>query len=205
MTYEAGYCCAPVSVAGLAAAADGQLMKMLVSSDGVSFSNSVTAAPGATIQVLVTASYTGTSTSIAGFGSANFQPVVSNWHAADTLLPMRNGGNTDPADESGMVQPQCYVGVTHGVGPHVSAGYVPGTYGRVVPMGRTYLSGPDALTGFVHVNPDGSGMTYLRIAQASNTNWIGQAGNTSGGSGVDCAQLFIGGRTTSDPDFWGSR
>ncbi len=47
-------------------------------------------------------------------------------------------------------------------------------------------------------------MTYLRIAQAGNTAWIGQAGNTSGGSGVNCAQLYVGGRTSSDPDFWGN-
>jgi hypothetical protein len=71
-------------------------------------------------------------------------------------------------------------------------------------MGRTYLSGPDSLTGFVHVNPDGSGTTYLRIAQAANNGWIGTPGNTSGGSGVNCAQLYIGGRTSSDPDFWGN-
>jgi hypothetical protein len=193
-----------VSVAGLAAAADGQLMKMLVSNDGVNFSDSVTASPGATVQVLVTASYTGTSTSVAGFGSANFQPVVSNWHAADTLLALRQGGNTLPADGSGMVRPQFYVGSTDGDNP-VSAGYVAGTYGRVIPMGRTYLGDPSQqLTGFVHVNPDGSGATYLRIAQANNTPWIGQPGNTSGGSGVNCAQLFVVGRTSIDPDFWGS-
>ncbi len=113
-----------VGLAGLAAAADGQLMQILVSSDGVNFSNSVTASPGATIQVLVTASYTGTNTAITGFGSANFQPTVSNWHVTDTLLPMRNGGNTLPADQSGMIQPQFYVGATAGYGVPVLAGYV---------------------------------------------------------------------------------
>lgn len=193
-----------IAVAGMSAAANAQLMKMLVSSDGVNFGSSVTVAPGATVQVLVTASYTGTSTSIAGFGSANFQPTVSNWHATDTLLPLRQGGNTLPADGSGMIQPQFYTGTTAGGGSPVHAGYVAGTYGRVNPMGRTFLTGTDALTGFVHNNPDGSGTTYLRIAQASNTAWIGQAGNTSGGSGVNCAQLYIGGRTSSDPDFWGN-
>ncbi len=80
-----------------------------------------------------------------------------------------------------------------------------GTYGRVLPMGRTFLDGANALTGFVHVNPDGSGLTYLRIAQAANPNWIGGAGNTAGGSGVNCAQLYIAGRTLADPDFWGNR
>ncbi len=194
-----------VAVAGLSVAANAQLMKMLVSSDGVNFGSSVTVAPGATVQVLVTVSYTGTSTGIAGFGSANFQPTVSNWHATDTLLPLRQGGNTDPADGSGMVQPQFYSGTSAGSGTPVHAGYVPGTYGRVNPMGRTFLDGANALQGFVHNNPDGSGLTYLRIAQAVAPMWIGQPGNTSGGSGVNCAQLYIGGRTTADPDFWGNQ
>jgi uncharacterized protein (TIGR03382 family) len=193
-----------IAVAGMSAAANAQLLKMLVSTDGTNFTSSVNAAPGQTVQVLVTASYTGTSTSVAGFGSANFQPTVSNWHAADTLLPLRQGGNTLPTDGSGMIQPQFYTGASAGSGAHVQSGYVAGSYGRVNPMGRTFLTGTSALTGFVHVNPDGTGTTYLRIAQASNTNWIGGAGNTSGGSGVNCAQLYIGGRTSTDPDFWGN-
>jgi hypothetical protein len=196
-----------VAVAGFSVAADGQVMRMLVSSDGVNFSNQVQVFPGvgATVQVLVTMSYTGLPDAVAGFGSANFQPTVSNWHSTDTLLPLRQGGNTSPADGSGVIQPQFYVGSTHGNGTPVSAGYVSGTYGRVNPMGRTVLAGSGALTGFVHVNPDGSGTTYLRIAQASNTTWIGNAGNTSGGSGVNYSQIYVVGRTTSDPDFWGNR
>jgi hypothetical protein len=196
-----------VAVAGLSAAAHGQVMKILVSRDGVNFSNSITVLPsiGATIEVLVTMSYTGLPDAVAGFGSANFQPTISNWHSTDTLLPLQQGGNTNPADGSGVIQPQFYVGSTHGDGTPVSAGYVPGTYGRVNPMGRTVLIGSNALVGFVHNNPDGSGLTYLRIAQASNTNWIGGAGNTSGGSGVNCSQLYVVGRSTSDPDFWGNR
>jgi hypothetical protein len=193
-----------IAVAGMSAAAHAQLMQMLVSTNGTTFGSTVTAHPGDTVQVLVTASYTGTSTTIAGFGSANFQPTVSNWRAADNLLPIRQGGNTDPADGSGMIQPQFYTGVSAGGGTHVQAGYVAGTYGRVSPMGRTFLTGANIIQGFVHSNPDGSGLTYLRIAQANNPNWIGGAGNTSGGSGVNCAQLYIGGRTTSDPDFWGN-
>lgn len=194
-----------VAVAGLSAAANAQLMHMLVSTDGTTFGSSVNANPGQTVQVLVTVDYTGTSTAVAGFGSANFQPTVSNWHGSDTLLPLRQGGNTNPADGSGVIQPQFYTGTSAGSGTHISAGYVPGTYGRVNPMGRTFLDGATALQGFVHVNPDGSGNTYLRIAQASNPGWIGTAGNTSGGSGVNAAQLYVVGRTTSDPDFWGNR
>jgi hypothetical protein len=201
MTRLAAYVAA---VAGLSVGANAQLIRMLVSRDGVSFTPSVWANPGDTVQVLVTVSYTGSASSVAGFGSANFQPTVSNWHATDTLLPLRQGGNTDPADGSGMVQPQFYSGVTAGNGVPVQAGYT-GGYGRVNPMGRTFLDGANALQGFVHNNPDGSGLTYLRIAQAVAPMWIGQPGNTSGGSGVNCAQLYIGGRTSSDPDFWGNQ
>jgi hypothetical protein len=193
-----------IAVAGMSVAANAQLMKMLVSTDGTTFTSSVNANPGQTVQVLVTVSYTGTANTVAGFASANFQPTVSNWHATDTLLPLRQGGNTLPADGSGMIQPQFYSGSTTGAGTPVTAGYVAGTYGRVNPMGRTFLDGANALQGFVHNNPDGSGLTYLRIAQAVAPMWIGQAGNTSGGSGVNCAQLYIGGRTSSDPDFWGN-
>jgi hypothetical protein len=195
-----------VACAGVSTVAHAQLMKMLVSTDGVNFSSSVTAGPGQTVQVLVTASYTGTLTNVVGFGSANFQPIVSNWHATDTLLPLRQGGNTIPPDGSGMIQPQFYSGTTAGSGTHVTAAYVPGTYGRVNPMGRTFLGDPaQQLTGFVHANPDGSGQTYLRIAQANNIAWIGQAGNTAGSAGVNVGQFYSFGRTTNDPDFWGNR
>jgi len=196
-----------IAVAGMSVAANAQLMKMLVSTDGVNFSPSVTTSDlHATIQVLVTVSYTGTGTSVCGFGSANFQPIVSNWRATDTLLPMRQGGNTLPTDGSGMVQPQFYTGVTAGDGPHVQAGYT-GGYGRVNPMGRTYLGdAANNLVGFVHNNPDASHTgTFLRIAQAVATDWVGLGSNSAGGSGVNVAQLAANGRTTSDPDFWGNQ
>ncbi len=194
-----------IAVAGMSVAANGQLMKMLVSTNGTTFGSSVNATPGQTVQVLVTVSYTGTASTVAGFASANFQPTVSNWHAGDTLLPLRQGGNTLPADGSGMIQPQFYSGSTTGVGTPVTAAYVAGTYGRVAPMGRTFLDGANALQGFVHNNPDGTGNTYLRIAQAVAPMWIGEAGNTSGGSGVNVAQLYVVGRTEADPAFWGNR
>jgi hypothetical protein len=158
---------------------------------------------GQTVQVLVTISYTGTSTSVAGFGSADFQPTISQWRAGDTLLPIREGGNVLPSDGSGMVMPQFYMGVSAGGSGapygHVHAGYQAGTYGRVLPMGRTWVGGATALTGFVHNNPDGSGQMYLRIAQASQPTW------GAPGSGVNPAQLYVVGRTTADPDFWGNR
>lgn len=197
------------ALCGLAVTAQGQLMKMLVSTDGVNFADKVDAHPGDTVQVLVTVSYVGTNVTITGLGSANFQPTVSNWHAADTLLPLREGGNTSPSDGSGMVLPQFYSGVSAGSSTasygHIQAGYVPETFGRVLPMGRVPLEGAGALTGFVHDNPDGSGTTYLRIAQASNTAWIGQAGNTAGSAGVVASQYYAVGRTEPEPDFWGNR
>jgi hypothetical protein len=207
-----------VAVAGLSCAARAQLMKMLVSTDGVNFQSSVSAGAGDTIQCLVTVSYTGISTAVAGFGSAIFQPTVSNWHSSDTLLPFRDGGNVLPADGSGMIMPQFYtgLGVTGGdsasgyghIGGPAAANpggqYVPGTYGRVLPMGRGYFDQEFSLAGHVHNNPDGSGMTYLRISQAWQTNWLG-VGDNNGMAGVNVAQLYVVGRTTADPDFWGNR
>jgi uncharacterized protein (TIGR03382 family) len=104
-----------------------------------------------------------------------------------------------------MVGNQFYSGSSSGDGPHITGGSYSGGYGRVTPMGRTFLDGANALQGFVHNNPDGSGTTYLRIAQGNVPMWIGQPGNTSGGSGVNAAQLYVVGRTTADPDFWGNR
>jgi hypothetical protein len=210
-----------VAVAGLAGTTEGQLMKVLVSTDGVNFASSVLGTPGETVQCLVTISYTGTLTAVGGFGSAIFQPTVSNWHGGpggDVLLPIRQGGNQLPNDGSGMIEPQFYVGkgVTRGMSqsPYGRIGgdatqnpggqYVPGTYGRVLPMGRAFLGGSTALQGFYHVNPNGDGINYLRIAQAVATDWIGVGSNTNGLSGVNVGQLYITGRTTSDPDFWGN-
>lgn len=206
-----------IAVAGMSVAANGQcVMKMLVSTDGTNFSSSVNANPGQTVTILVTCSYTGstTNTTVAGFGSAIFQPTVSNWHVGtDTLLPLRQGGNTLPADGSGMVLPQGGVGngaygtATAGGGTPVggAGNLYNGGYGRVMPFGRTFLDGSNALRGWEHTNPNGDGVNYLRIAQSNVSGWIGTAGNTDGLSGVNCAQLYCVGRTESDPDFWGRK
>jgi hypothetical protein len=45
----------------------------------------------------------------------------------------------------------------------------------------------------------------MRIAKASNPDWFNAGTNNNGTGGVDLGQLFISGRTTSDPDFWGNR
>jgi hypothetical protein len=83
--------------------------------------------------------------------------------------------------------------------------YVPGTYGRAYPMATVYLGESNALQGFVHVNPDGSGTTYLRIAQAQITDWFNPVTNITGGSGVNMRQQFVVLRGSNEPDFWGNR
>jgi hypothetical protein len=217
------------TLASLAAIAHGQVvMKMLVSSDGgATWNSNVNVYSGDHVDVLVTVSYLGTSTSISGFGSANFQPIVSNWDNTgaglfvDRLSPIGQGGNTlgsminAQANSTGIGSPNPYLTPTPGGAGGVqvpSAPYAPATYGRVLPMGRTFLDGANALTGFVHVNPptDQTGRsyaagTYLRIAQANVPDWFNAATNSSGGSGVNCSQLFAVGRTTNDPNFWGSQ
>jgi uncharacterized protein (TIGR03382 family) len=219
-----------LAVAGMSVAANGQVvMRMLVSSDGgATWSSNVNVNPLVNnhVDVLVTASYTGTSTAITGFGSANFQPIVSNWDntgagtSIDRLSPIGQGGNTlgsminAQSSSTGVGSPNPYLSPTPGGagGPAVPAApYSAGSYGRALPFGRTFLDGANAITSFVHVNPpsDQTGRTYaagtyLRIAQANAPDWFNAATNNSGGSGVNVAQLFSVGRTTSDPNFWGN-
>lgn len=215
-----------IAVAGMSVAAHGQVvMRMLVSTDGgASWSSNVNVnADGLAhhVDVLVTASYLGTSTSITGFGSANFQPIVSNWDTGhNSLSPIGQGGNTlgsminGQATSTGVGSPNPYATPTPGGAGGFAVPSAPynGAYGRVLPFGRTFLDGANAIQGFVHVNPpaDQTGRTYaagtyLRIAQASNPDWFNAATNNSGGSGVNVAQLFSVGRTTADPDFWGNQ
>jgi uncharacterized protein (TIGR03382 family) len=222
-----------LAVAGLSVAANGQgVMKFLCSVNGGPFQANVTANPGDHVDVLVTCSYTGTGTSVpVGFGSANFQPIVSNWTLADSVS---TGASTSGNVQGGMINPQTGVGNNAYATPSTgwslatdsngdpaplsaslqvpAAPYASGTYGRVFPMGRTALSGANAITSFVHVNPPADQLgrtyapgTYLRIAQANVPNWFNSTDNYSGGSGLNVAQLYVTNRTTSDPDFWGNQ
>ena len=208
-----------VAISGATGAAHGQgVLRLLVSTDGVNFQSSVNATPGSHVDVLVTASYTGTLTTVAGFGSANFQPTVSHWNDGahpDHLDPIPGGGNelgtmiNAQTSGLGLGSPNPYLNPTPGVngGAQVPAApYSPGTFGRVYPMGRTFQSSSagNALVGFVHDNPDGSGLTYLRIAEQNRTDWFNPITNPGIG-GVNSAQLYVVGRTTRDPDFWGNR
>jgi hypothetical protein len=163
-------------------------MKMLVSTDGVNFASSVNAIPGQHVDVLVTVSYAGDvqADGIIGFGSANFQPIVSNWAAGpggDVLDPISNGSNS----LGGMVNPQDSANITLSLtNPYVSktthtavikseardngtsyvpaAPYTAGVYGRVSPFGRTAQTGSTAIQGWVHnfatTQTDQTGRTY---------------------------------------------
>jgi uncharacterized protein (TIGR03382 family) len=180
-----------VAVAGLSVAAQGQgSISFQVSPAGAeNWSSSIpNATPGAMYDVRARVSYTGTAQPL-GMASLFFQPTVSNWDntgagaTIDALGDFVNvGGNiTTPA---GVVND------------------VPGAYGRIRPWGRTAILATAFLRGHVATNPaPGFDGTFLRIAQNQLTQWLGTAGNTSGGSGVPIGQLNDVGRTSNDPAF----
>jgi hypothetical protein len=182
-----------VAVAGLTVAANAATtVQMLVSTDGTNFSNQVVLTPNSgmrTVEVLVSVSNTGTNA--IGLGSMIFQPTVSNWAATDAILPFTNGGfGSNQSTPSGAVAD------------------APGQYGRISPFAAVNLTSAQRLFGHVHLTSGGLNQppsgTYLRIAQAQVTSWIGGQGNTSGGSGVNIKQLNNIGRTTNDPAFLGA-
>jgi hypothetical protein len=150
-----------------------------VSADFFNWSSELTVQQGQRLWVRAVVSYTGTQTPV-GLAGFVFQPTVSNWDAA--------GGSEDIATVWTLGEASC--------------GWLPPCYeryGRYSPFDRS----PITLTGFVHTNGSGCAPpgSWLRIAQASATNWFGCGGNTTGGSGVPVAQLSDVGRTTSDPLF----
>jgi uncharacterized protein (TIGR03382 family) len=173
-----------VAVAGIAVAANADIntrVDMLVSSDGTNFSPEITVAPGATVQVLVSVSYTGTAAPL-GLASMVFQPTVSNFSA--TALGFVNGGaGSNTSSPSGVISDSS------------------GNYGRISPWGRTAMTTATAITAFDNTSVGQPAGNWLRIAQRQVTSWIGGAGNTTGGSGVNIAQLANVGRTASDPAF----
>jgi hypothetical protein len=142
---------------------------------------------GSTVFARALVSFTGTGEPL-GLASFVFQPTVGNAHATDTLLAFVNGGvGSNTSTPPGVVLPSQL---------NDSA-----SFGRVSPWGRAATSSTSALRGFFHTNPNGDGIDYLRIAQTQATGWIGGQGNSTGGSGVNIAQLSDIGRTTSDPPF----
>lgn len=159
------------------------------------------AVPGDRFEVRAVVSYIGTS-SVHGLGQIIFQPIITNWTAGDSLI-------TQDIDGAGPSTLQ-------GIGPMGSntsspPGYVndqPGSYGRISPFAGANTTTSTFYRGHVHVNPDGSGGTYLRIARNDVTNWLGvgpssgagAVNNTNGGGGITVAQGTIGaGRPTTFP------
>jgi hypothetical protein len=181
-----------VAVAGLSVAAVADIntrVDMLVSSDGLNFGSSVDLLPDTgmrTVEVLVRMTYIGTRTDVAGFASAVFQPTVSNFGGTDVALGFVNGGaGSNTSSPLGVVAD------------------APGQYGRISPFGRTAMSTSTAITNHLHSAGSGGAPagSWLRIAQRQVTSWIGGTGNTTGGSGVNVAQLANVGRTAADPAF----
>jgi uncharacterized protein (TIGR03382 family) len=142
---------------------------------------------GQQVMVRALVTYTGTGTPF-GLASFVFQPTINNANAADTFSPFINGGVGSNTSSP--------LGVLVGGQPTDTT-----SFGRVSPWGRSATSSTSAIRGFFHTNPNGDNINYLRIAQSQVTSWIGGAGNTTGGSGVNIAQLSNVGRTTSDPAF----
>jgi uncharacterized protein (TIGR03382 family) len=182
-----------VAAAGLASAADAQdntRIDWQVSLNNTSWSTSVVADPGDTVFVRALVTYIGTASPI-GLASLVFQPTVSNWDAtppADMLLPFVNAGaGSNTSSPLGVV--------TNTADPT--------QFGRISPWGRSSLSTTAFIRGHVHTAGSGGAPagTWLRIAQAHITSWIGGTGNTTGGSGIPISQLSNVGRTTADPAF----
>lgn len=176
-----------VAVAGMSVAANAVVntnVTWQVSLDGTNWGSSVVAGAGTQVQARALVTYTGTGTPF-GLASFVFQPTVSNALATDTVSAFVNGGaGSNTSTPIGVIQPTDTT-----------------SFGRVVPWGRSATTSTSAISGFFHTNPNGDGINYLRIAQHQVTSWIGGVGNTSGGSGVNIAQLSNVGRTTSDPAF----
>jgi uncharacterized protein (TIGR03382 family) len=177
-----------VAVAGLSVAANAATtVSMLVSTDGVNFGQNVALpADGTarTVQVLVSVSTT--ASNALGLGSMIFQPTVSNWNTGNTasFVPLTTAFGSNTSTPAGAVNDEA------------------GQYGRIRPWAQIANTSAQALTG--HTLNTGAPGSFLRIAQAQVTGWIGAAGNTSGGSGVNIKQLNNIGRTASDPAFNGS-
>lgn len=168
-----------VAVAGMSVAASGQgVVDWQVSSDGISWSDSIDAAPGSTI--VARARVTTTSAAAINLGLASFvmQPTVSSWTAADALLPFINGGIQGNAVAGTMITDDA------------SADGLDGPFGRFNPFGRSATTATTFIKGHVHTNGSGGAPagTWLRIAQQQVTNWVGAVGNTSANSGVPISQ-----------------
>ncbi|MBI1190783.1 MAG: hypothetical protein GC200_08915 [Tepidisphaera sp.] len=170
-----------LAAAGSARAADTTI-KYEVSADGLSWSSNLNALPGTQIQVRARAIWTG-ATHVDALGEVQFQPIVSNWTAADHLQTTAgtptnplNALNPNPLMPGG-------IGPVGGVGstPIGSVPDVPGEWGRVTPFAQVATTTSTYLRGFLGT---GTASGLLRIAQANITNWVG-VGPTSGPGGAN--------------------
>ncbi|MEY3229914.1 MAG: hypothetical protein RL689_1, partial [Planctomycetota bacterium] len=176
---------------GCVSASMAQVTRVVVetSVDGVTWSNNPrTVNPGANVQVRYKVSFdpAGTTATPAGFASVTFQPTISNWITGqDTLSPFAASGNN-----------------TNGG----SVTEASGLFGRITPFASTGPVASDSYRG--HVQTVG-GVTYLRIARTTITNWIGQgltsgtsaANNFNGAGGLACVQKGFSLVTANDPPF----
>lgn len=192
-----------VAVAGLAAVANAQTtlkyeVRVFNAANDTGWASNVDVAPGTRVEVRALVSYTGTGT-VGGLGQIAFQPIVSNWTGADTLMTNDLTGQTGPVGGIGPV------GGTRST-PIGTVDNLPGVYGRVTPWGANATTTSTFLRGHVGT---GTAAGLLRIAQAHITNWIGVGAtsgatannNVNGGGGVSIAQIANPSRTTSDPAF----
>ncbi|HYE62496.1 MAG TPA: hypothetical protein VD997_10930 [Phycisphaerales bacterium] len=181
-----------VAVAGMSVAASANIVNtqvsFLASVNGGPFTSDLNILAGQgvkRVEVVARFTYIGPGTAL-GFASAVFQPTVSGLVASDAAVGYVNGGlGSNVSSPSGVVAD------------------APGQYGRISPYGRTALSSTgQAIFNHIHNGNLGApaGRT-LRIAQRSATAWVGGTGNTTGGQGVNVAQLSNVGRTASDPAF----
>ncbi|MBI1190781.1 MAG: hypothetical protein GC200_08905 [Tepidisphaera sp.] len=188
MMYVAG-------VVGVAHAADTTI-KYEVSTDGLNWSTSLNALPGTQIQVRTRVIWTG-ATQVYGLEQVTFQPIVSNWTAADHLETTAG----TPVNPNNALNPSGNgpggVGILGGAGTNPSANVpdTPGVWGRVSPFAFVATTTSSYLRGFLGT---GTAAGLLRIALSQTTNWIGQgptsgmgsANNWSAGNGVIAGQLY---------------
>lgn len=164
-------------------------------SNNTGWGSEIVAVPGNHIEVRAVVSYIGAAPVVA-LGQITFQPLLSNWALDDSLITYGTGTMQIGPTGSNITTPPGWV-------PDV-----PGAYGRITPWAAGTYTTSNFLRGHMHINPDGTGTNYLRIARADVTNWIGVGptsgeaaiNNTTGGGGVGINQGTIGaGRAANQP------
>jgi hypothetical protein len=158
-----------------------------VSLDGRAWSDEVAVTAGVTkVQVRALVTYTPgspTSNRPIGLASINFQPSITAWNASsDSVLPFAAVG-------------------TNSNGGSVSdvAGARP-AFGRIMPFAMT---GPTSANPYVVHQQVVGGVSSMRLALRSATQWPGESGteNSAGVDGIACSQRAFLNVTPQDPLF----